>query len=75
MNEDAGTPKTYDPVTQDATRPRPGAKTTAVSPVDEYIADLLAEVGEPTPAEIARAEMIVQRIVAHARPSPRSATR
>jgi len=33
---------------------------------DAYLAELIAEVGEPSPAEIARAEAIARRLEAHA---------
>ena len=37
---------------------------------DVYLAGLLAEVGEPSPLERARAEVIVRRIAARRRPAP-----
>ena len=34
---------------------------------DEYLAELTAEVGEPTPEEAAAAEALIRRIVEHAK--------
>lgn len=34
---------------------------------DRYLEQLIAEVGEPTPAEVAEAEALVRRIVEHER--------
>ena len=39
-----------------------------LSETDAYLAGLLAEAGEPTPQERARAEAIARRIAAHQRP-------
>jgi hypothetical protein len=39
-----------------------------LSETDAYVAGLLAEVGEPTPQEQARAEAIARRIAAHRTP-------
>jgi len=36
-----------------------------LSQTDEYLAGLLAEVGEPSPEEMARAEAVARRITAH----------
>jgi post-segregation antitoxin (ccd killing protein) len=37
----------------------------ALDATDEYLAELIEEVGEPTPEDVARAEAIVRRIREH----------